>query len=149
MYFSFQNINFDTQFVPWHNTYYAYSILMDPNPIRTALSVCNHLVSKRVSKSTNKSLNRMLFIVDRITIHEMQRASSRREIVVISYSSIFQETCSKVAFDLHRSIPLDRTSLVWEESYDYLLSCDEKCIVSAYRKINKCLLFPHTYERTF
>lgn len=60
-----QNINFDTQFVPWHNTYYAYSILMDPNPIRTALSVCNQLVSKRVSIKSREILT-MIYILIKI-----------------------------------------------------------------------------------
>uniref|UniRef100_A0A1B6E0C7 Glutamate [NMDA] receptor subunit 1 n=1 Tax=Clastoptera arizonana TaxID=38151 RepID=A0A1B6E0C7_9HEMI len=41
-------LNFDTQKVNKGVTFYARSILMDANPIRTALNVCKHLITERV-----------------------------------------------------------------------------------------------------
>lgn len=52
MFYFFQHVNFDQQYVPKGITYYDTAILMDPNPIRTALNVCNDLISKRVSKNS-------------------------------------------------------------------------------------------------
>uniref|UniRef100_A0A0M4JNQ3 Glutamate [NMDA] receptor subunit 1 n=1 Tax=Locusta migratoria TaxID=7004 RepID=A0A0M4JNQ3_LOCMI len=50
--FNFQqtisNLNFAEHIVPKGITYYATAMQMDPNPIRTALSVCNHLIAQRV-----------------------------------------------------------------------------------------------------
>lgn len=43
-----QHLNFDSQYVPKGVTYYDTAILMDPNPIRTALNVCKYLISSRV-----------------------------------------------------------------------------------------------------
>lgn len=45
-----QHLNFDNQYVPKGVTYYHTAILMDPNPIRTALNVCKYLISSQVSK---------------------------------------------------------------------------------------------------
>ncbi|RZC38050.1 ANF receptor and/or Peripla BP 6 domain containing protein, partial [Asbolus verrucosus] len=42
------HLNFDSQYVPKGVTYYDTAILMDPNPIRTALNVCKYLISSRV-----------------------------------------------------------------------------------------------------
>ncbi|KAL3268270.1 hypothetical protein HHI36_007394 [Cryptolaemus montrouzieri] len=42
------HLNFDGQYVPKGITYYDTAILMDPNPIKTALNVCRHLISSRV-----------------------------------------------------------------------------------------------------
>lgn len=42
------HLNFDQQYVPRGVTYYDKAIPMDPNPIRTALNVCNELIAKRV-----------------------------------------------------------------------------------------------------
>ncbi|KAF7271230.1 glutamate ionotropic receptor NMDA type subunit 1 [Rhynchophorus ferrugineus] len=42
------HLNFDSTFVPKGVTYYNTAILMDSNPIRTALSVCKYLISKQV-----------------------------------------------------------------------------------------------------
>ncbi|XP_066139528.1 glutamate [NMDA] receptor subunit 1 isoform X4 [Euwallacea fornicatus] len=42
------HVNFDSTFVPKGVTYYNIAILMDPNPIRTALNVCKYLISKQV-----------------------------------------------------------------------------------------------------
>ncbi|XP_066245158.1 glutamate [NMDA] receptor subunit 1 isoform X2 [Euwallacea similis] len=42
------HLNFDSTFVRKGVTYYNTAILMDPNPIRTALSVCKYLISKQV-----------------------------------------------------------------------------------------------------
>ncbi|CAH0555800.1 unnamed protein product [Brassicogethes aeneus] len=42
------HLNFDSQYVPKGVTYYHTAILMDPNPIRTALNVCKHLISSQV-----------------------------------------------------------------------------------------------------
>nr|XP_023029657.1 glutamate [NMDA] receptor subunit 1 isoform X1 [Leptinotarsa decemlineata] len=42
------HLNFDSQYVPKGVTYYHTAILMDPNPIRTALNVCKHLISSKV-----------------------------------------------------------------------------------------------------
>lgn len=44
-----QHLNFDSSFVPKGVTYYNTAILMDSNPIRTALNVCQFLISKQVS----------------------------------------------------------------------------------------------------
>ncbi|XP_047103231.1 glutamate [NMDA] receptor subunit 1 [Schistocerca piceifrons] len=50
--FNFQqtisNLNFAEHIVPKGITYYATAMQMDPNPIRTALSVCNLLIAQRV-----------------------------------------------------------------------------------------------------
>lgn len=45
----FQNLNFKDQYVPRGVTYHDYSMLMDPNPIKTALMVCKDLIAHRVS----------------------------------------------------------------------------------------------------
>ncbi|XP_049955741.1 glutamate [NMDA] receptor subunit 1 isoform X2 [Schistocerca serialis cubense] len=49
--FNFQqtisNLNFAEHIVPKGITYYATAMQMDPNPIRTALSVCNLLIAQR------------------------------------------------------------------------------------------------------
>ncbi|KAL1131594.1 hypothetical protein AAG570_011208 [Ranatra chinensis] len=42
------HLNFEDQYVPRGVTYYATAIKMDANPIRTALNVCNSLISQRV-----------------------------------------------------------------------------------------------------
>ncbi|XP_045473590.1 glutamate [NMDA] receptor subunit 1 [Harmonia axyridis] len=42
------HLNFDSQYVPKGITYYDTAILMDPNPIKTALNVCRYLISSRV-----------------------------------------------------------------------------------------------------
>ncbi|XP_057662984.1 glutamate [NMDA] receptor subunit 1 [Diorhabda carinulata] len=42
------HLNFDSQYVPKGVTYYHTAILMDPNPIRTALNVCKYLISSKV-----------------------------------------------------------------------------------------------------
>ncbi|XP_063374819.1 glutamate [NMDA] receptor subunit 1 [Cydia amplana] len=42
------NLNFKDQYVPRGVTYHDYSILMDPNPIKTALNVCKDLIGHRV-----------------------------------------------------------------------------------------------------
>ncbi|KAK4876462.1 hypothetical protein RN001_012884 [Aquatica leii] len=42
------HLNFDQQYVPKGVTYYDKAILMDPNPIRTALNVCKYIISRRV-----------------------------------------------------------------------------------------------------
>uniref|UniRef100_A0A1B1FKH6 Glutamate [NMDA] receptor subunit 1 n=1 Tax=Phyllotreta striolata TaxID=444603 RepID=A0A1B1FKH6_PHYSR len=42
------HLNFDSQYVPKGVTYYHTAILMDPNPIRTALNVCKYLISRKV-----------------------------------------------------------------------------------------------------
>nr|CAH7750963.1 unnamed protein product [Callosobruchus chinensis] len=42
------HLNFDSQYVPKGVTYYHTAILMDANPIRTALNVCKYLISSKV-----------------------------------------------------------------------------------------------------
>ncbi|CAF4920372.1 unnamed protein product [Pieris macdunnoughi] len=42
------NLNFKDKYVPRGVTYHDYSILMDPNPIMTALNVCKDLIAHRV-----------------------------------------------------------------------------------------------------
>ncbi|CAH0596356.1 unnamed protein product [Chrysodeixis includens] len=42
------NLNFKDQYVPRGVTYHDYSMLMDPNPIKTALMVCKDLIAHRV-----------------------------------------------------------------------------------------------------
>ncbi|XP_060528776.1 glutamate [NMDA] receptor subunit 1 isoform X2 [Cylas formicarius] len=42
------HLNFDSTFVPKGVTYYNTAILMDPNPIRTALNVCKYLIARQV-----------------------------------------------------------------------------------------------------
>lgn len=42
------HLNFDQQYVPKGVTYYHTAILMDANPIRTALNVCKFLIASRV-----------------------------------------------------------------------------------------------------
>ncbi|KAI8437578.1 hypothetical protein MSG28_011864 [Choristoneura fumiferana] len=42
------NLNFKDHYVPKGVTYHDYSILMDPNPIKTALNVCKDLIAHRV-----------------------------------------------------------------------------------------------------
>ncbi|KAI5633392.1 receptor family ligand binding region domain-containing protein [Phthorimaea operculella] len=42
------NLNFKDKYVPRGVTYHDYSILMDPNPIKTALNVCKDLIAHRV-----------------------------------------------------------------------------------------------------
>ncbi|CAH1636071.1 unnamed protein product [Spodoptera littoralis] len=42
------NLNFKDQYVPRGVTYHDYSMLMDPNPIKTALNVCKDLIAHRV-----------------------------------------------------------------------------------------------------
>lgn len=42
------HLNFDSQYVPKGITYYDTAILMDSNPIKTALNVCRYLISSRV-----------------------------------------------------------------------------------------------------
>ncbi|KAK9746966.1 Calmodulin-binding domain C0 of NMDA receptor NR1 subunit [Popillia japonica] len=42
------HLNFNQVYVPRGTTYYNTTIKMDPNPIRTALNVCKHLISNRV-----------------------------------------------------------------------------------------------------
>ncbi|KAG8230219.1 hypothetical protein J437_LFUL010847 [Ladona fulva] len=42
------HLNFKSEWVPRGITYYARSIRMDPNPIRTALNVCKYLIDQRV-----------------------------------------------------------------------------------------------------
>lgn len=49
-----QNLNFKDQYVPRGVTYHDYSILMDPNPIKTALNVCKDLIAHRVSTIITK-----------------------------------------------------------------------------------------------
>jgi hypothetical protein len=44
-----QNLNFHSQYVPKGITYDSTAIIMDQNPIRTALSVCNYLINQSVS----------------------------------------------------------------------------------------------------
>ena len=44
-----QNLNFQSQYVTKGITYDSTAILMDQNPIRTALSVCNYLINQSVS----------------------------------------------------------------------------------------------------
>nr|CAG4643710.1 EOG090X00ST [Lepidurus arcticus] len=41
-------LNFDPTLVPKNTTLYSASMLMDPNPIRTALKVCNYLIAQQV-----------------------------------------------------------------------------------------------------
>ncbi|XP_077291184.1 glutamate ionotropic receptor NMDA type subunit 1 [Arctopsyche grandis] len=41
-------LNFEQNYVHRGVTYYDYAILMDPNPIRTALNVCKDLIANRV-----------------------------------------------------------------------------------------------------
>nr|CAG4651579.1 EOG090X00ST [Triops cancriformis] len=41
-------LNFDPTLVPKNTTLYSASMLMDPNPIRTALKVCNYLITQQV-----------------------------------------------------------------------------------------------------
>ena len=41
-------MNFDSQYVQKGVTYRHIVVKMDPNPIRTALNVCKHLISKKV-----------------------------------------------------------------------------------------------------
>lgn len=53
--FSFQQLNFNKEFVPRGVTYYNKTIRMDTNPIRTAFNVCKQLISKGVSKTNVKS----------------------------------------------------------------------------------------------
>ncbi|XP_018320264.1 glutamate [NMDA] receptor subunit 1 [Agrilus planipennis] len=43
-----QHLNFDQQYVPKGVVYYDKAILMDQNPIKTALNVCKYLISNRV-----------------------------------------------------------------------------------------------------
>lgn len=43
-----QHLNFNTPFMKPGNTFYAHSIKMDPNPIKTALNVCKQLIVRRV-----------------------------------------------------------------------------------------------------
>lgn len=50
MLFCFQKLNFKDVYVPRGVTYHDYSILMDTNPIKTALNVCKDLIAHRVSK---------------------------------------------------------------------------------------------------
>ncbi|XP_069680015.1 glutamate [NMDA] receptor subunit 1 isoform X2 [Periplaneta americana] len=40
------HLNFNSQYVPKGVTYDSTAILMDPNPIRTALNVCNYLINQ-------------------------------------------------------------------------------------------------------
>ncbi|XP_069680016.1 glutamate [NMDA] receptor subunit 1 isoform X3 [Periplaneta americana] len=42
------HLNFNSQYVPKGVTYDSTAILMDPNPIRTALNVCNYLINQSV-----------------------------------------------------------------------------------------------------
>jgi hypothetical protein len=42
-------LNFHSQYVTKGITYDSTAILMDQNPIRTALSVCNYLINQSVS----------------------------------------------------------------------------------------------------
>ncbi|XP_014240013.1 glutamate [NMDA] receptor subunit 1 [Cimex lectularius] len=42
------HLNFDSQYVPRGVTYYATAILIDANPIRTAINVCKSLIANRV-----------------------------------------------------------------------------------------------------
>ncbi|XP_058450496.1 glutamate [NMDA] receptor subunit 1 isoform X2 [Malaya genurostris] len=42
------HLNFDQQYVPRGVTYYDKTIRIDKNPIKTALDVCKHLISRRV-----------------------------------------------------------------------------------------------------
>ncbi|XP_065173627.1 glutamate [NMDA] receptor subunit 1 [Atheta coriaria] len=42
------HLNYNTQYVNKGVTYYDTAILMDPNPIRTALNVCKYLIANRV-----------------------------------------------------------------------------------------------------
>ncbi|XP_040152491.1 glutamate [NMDA] receptor subunit 1 [Anopheles arabiensis] len=42
------HLNFDQQYVPRGTTYYDKTIRIDKNPIKTALNVCKHLISRRV-----------------------------------------------------------------------------------------------------
>lgn len=51
----FQNLNFKDHYVPKGVTYHDYSILMDPNPIKTALNVCKDLIAHRVSFCNNRN----------------------------------------------------------------------------------------------
>ncbi|PSN33148.1 Glutamate [NMDA] receptor subunit 1 [Blattella germanica] len=50
MYFkeTVSHLNFNSQYVPKGVTYDSTAILMDPNPIRTALNVCNYLINQTV-----------------------------------------------------------------------------------------------------
>ncbi|CAI6345580.1 unnamed protein product [Macrosiphum euphorbiae] len=43
-----EHLNFNTPFMKPGNTFYAHSIKMDPNPIKTALNVCKQLIVRRV-----------------------------------------------------------------------------------------------------
>lgn len=43
-----QTLNYVQQYVPRGTTYYDKTIRIDKNPIKTALNVCKHLISKRV-----------------------------------------------------------------------------------------------------
>uniref|UniRef100_A0A8D8BGU5 Glutamate [NMDA] receptor subunit 1 n=1 Tax=Culex pipiens TaxID=7175 RepID=A0A8D8BGU5_CULPI len=43
------HLNFDQQYVPRGVTYYDKTIRIDKNPIKTALDVCKHLISRRAS----------------------------------------------------------------------------------------------------
>lgn len=47
--FLLQHLNFDANYVRKGTTYYDKTIRMDANPIKTALNVCKHLISRRVS----------------------------------------------------------------------------------------------------
>ncbi|XP_021935568.1 glutamate [NMDA] receptor subunit 1 isoform X2 [Zootermopsis nevadensis] len=42
------HLNFNSKYVPKGVTYDSTAILMDPNPIRTALNVCNYLINQSV-----------------------------------------------------------------------------------------------------
>lgn len=43
-----QTLNYVHQYVPKGTTYFDKTIRIDKNPIKTALNVCKHLISKRV-----------------------------------------------------------------------------------------------------
>lgn len=47
-FYQFQTLNYVQQYVPRGTTYYDKTIRIDKNPIKTALNVCKHLISKRV-----------------------------------------------------------------------------------------------------
>lgn len=51
---SFQNINYDTQYVPrpMKTIYYEKIIRLDKNPIKTVFNVCDRLIGQRVSLLT-------------------------------------------------------------------------------------------------
>lgn len=57
-----QYLNFNNEYVPKGTTYYDKTIRIDKNPIKTALNVCKHLISKRVSNKFSAHTCSQLFL---------------------------------------------------------------------------------------